>query len=156
MPHRRFAPLLCLAALACGNPAAPNPCESPSHTIEVAQLPGSYDVAFTRDGRVISGRLSLVAMHGALDVDRDALGATAPGDPTVVGAWVTWVTGSPSVVLRVGSAANDSSGALLFDGAYFSMFVERIDEAGLSGSWRSSSALPMASEAGGRFCATRL
>ena len=138
--------LLALFALGCTEPRI---CESGSRVVLPAHLPGRYAIHFD----TVQGSLALDSSGGSLDVDPAALGVSVAGNPHDVRAVITTVTGSPSVILRVGSIPTDES---LFDGSYFSLFVERIDERGMQGSWRGTSATPMVSEASGRFCATRM
>jgi hypothetical protein len=155
MKHRLLV-LFAVLLAACDSPFVTPPCDADSRFIDPSRVRGRYDVAFSRDATsAVVGSLSLDSASGFLDVDQSALGVVVPGDPRAVSVFVTGVTGSPNVILRIGSVVLPP-GALLFDGAYFTMFVERLDENGMAGSWRSSSAQPMMSEASGRFCATRL
>jgi hypothetical protein len=154
-----------------------------SPTIVLAALPGRYTMRFVANEGVRAGDSALATLElwpqqaalaspadgttqpvvGRIDLDAASIGAADTGDPMAagdsapgVGVYVWNQAGTPQVLARIGSAAN-ARGPLQFDGAWFTLFIERADVQIVSGSWRSGSApaWPPIPEARGRFCADR-
>ena len=102
-----------------------------------------------------------VPLHGATDLDLEALGAfpmggldsTAPEAPgvQVYEARAGGIT--RSITIRLGSAAN-RRGEQPIDGAATALFVREVRDTGFAGSWRSSSNTSVRAE--GYFCAERV
>ena len=159
-----------------GRPVAP--------AVSVDALAGDYAIHFiatagTRAGDTVSAILelrdqdpeltempdgSVQTAVGDMNLPRGRLGVADTGDPLStsdrapgVGVYLDGDRAAASVVARVGSHAN-ARGPASFDGAWFTLFFEKVDAFGIAGSWRSgaSPAFPPVPEARGRFCADRL
>lgn len=98
---------------------------------------------------------------GQLDLARQRLGAADTGDPMSadpaqpgVAAYVTRRPdgGVTSVTLRIGAQSN-VRGAVVFDAAYFALYVKRVVPDGFAGGWASGLGLRRVE---GYFCAERL
>lgn len=162
---------------ACGPPDAAR-----IENVEAERLAGEYELELDATegpaaGKSSSGRLSLwpnppdrrgipsagggarsdasAPLYGATDVDVEAVGALRLGDansqdmnaPGVLG-----VQQGEQIVLRLGSEANRRD-LLRFDGGYLALWVERVTENGIAGSWTSGL---VGVQARGRFCALRV
>ncbi len=103
---------------------------------------------------------ALAPLYGWTDLDLGELGALEMSgldsrDPAVpgVGVYETRTGAVPSIVLRLGSAANRREGAAI-DGASTALRVLRIEDSYFSGSWRSG--VGMDERASGFFCAVAI
>jgi hypothetical protein len=102
-----------------------------------------------------------VPLHGATDLDLEALGAFPMGgldstDPEAPGVQVYEARAegvTRSITIRLGSAAN-RRGEQPIDGAATALFVREVRDTGFAGSWRSSSNMSVRAE--GYFCAERV
>ncbi len=98
---------------------------------------------------------------GWTSLQPDAIGATDTGpldghEPTAPGVLViqrrTRQPDAPrEILLRLGAEANRRD-RVRFDGGYFVLTVQRIDDQGFAGTWASAAG---ASAAGGHFCARK-
>ncbi len=97
---------------------------------------GTAEIALERVGAVRLGDLSSrdVAKPGVAVLQTQAAGG-----------------GAPSIVVRLGSLANDRS-IVRFDGGFTALFVAKIDDSGFVGGWRSG---VRGIDAEGYFCAFR-
>ena len=94
-------------------------------------------------------------LYGATDVDPEVVGGLRLGDPASRdpnSPGVLLVQQGERVVLRIGAEAN-RRGLLRFDGGYFVLRVQQVDESGFAGSWASGL---LEAQAEGHFCATAL
>ena len=133
--------------------------DSSSAELELVPAPDSLQappaVAGLRD---TTTRLPLV---GWTTLQPDAVGATDTGpldahDPTAPGVLVierrTRKADAPrEILLRLGAEANRRD-RVRFDGGYFVLTVQRIDDQGFAGTWASAAG---PSAAGGHFCARK-
>jgi hypothetical protein len=105
-------------------------------------------------------------LSGSADLDVAAVGAVSPGaagsnDPLAPGVLVLerrGGSGSPLVLLRMGSEAN-RPGVTRFDGGYLALTVRELGDSGFRGTWASAGgpgAQPTGASAGGHFCAVRI
>ena len=98
-------------------------------------------------------------LYGYADIDLMSVGAYRVGDPGSKNMQAPGVLvleydrgGERVIILRFGSEANRRD-RVRYDGAYTVLEVQRIDEGGFVGSWRSGLGLTRAS---GCFCAVRI
>ena len=104
--------------------------------------------------------LTVVPAYGTADIALEKVGAVRMGDLSSrdvskpgVAVLQTQAAGggAPSIVVRLGSLANDRS-IVRFDGGFTALFVAKIDDSGFVGGWRSG---VRGIDAEGYFCAFR-